>query len=293
MTPEQKLALIRLHQRGGEIVAMTGDGVNDAPALRQADIGVAMGARGAAVAREAADMVLRDDAFATIVAAIHQGRVIFGNIRTFVVYLMSCNLSELLVVGVASLVHGPVLQPLQILFLNLVTDVFPALALGAGEGAPDAMRRPPRDRSEAILAPRHWRAIVAGSVLMTGATLGAYAWATRAWALDERSAATVAFLSLAFAQVWHVFAMRSRASGVVRNEISANPWVWGAIALCGAVLATASHLPLLADALALSPLTTEGWALVLAASFAPLAVDEALRLAGAARARQRPLTRRA
>jgi Ca2+-transporting ATPase len=277
MSPEQKLGLIALHQRAGAIVAMTGDGVNDAPALRKADIGVAMGARGAAVAREAADIVLRDDAFATIVAAIHQGRVIFGNIRTFVIYLMSCNLSELLVVGVASVVAGPLLMPLQILFLNLVTDVFPALALGAGEGAPDAMRRPPRDPREPILTRAHWRTIAVSSSALTAATLGAFACATRWLGRDEREAATVAFLTLAFAQVWHVFAMRSPASGAIRNEITANSWVWGAVALCTGILIVATHTPEIARALALAPLGARSWALVAAASFAPLALSE-LRL---------------
>jgi Ca2+-transporting ATPase len=277
MSPEQKLALIALHQRGGAIVAMTGDGVNDAPALRKADIGVAMGARGAAVAREAADIVLRDDAFGTIVAAIHQGRVIFGNIRTFVIYLMSCNLSELLVVGIASVVYGPLLLPLQILFLNLVTDVFPALALGAGEGAPDAMRRPPRDPREPILTRAHWRAIALSSCALTAATVAAFACATHGLARGEREATTIAFLTLAFAQVWHVFAMRSSASGAIRNEISANPWVWGAVALCAGILVAATHTPKIAGALALAPLGARSWALVTVASLAPLAVNE-LRL---------------
>jgi Ca2+-transporting ATPase len=277
MSPEQKLALIALHQRGGAIVAMTGDGVNDAPALRKADIGVAMGARGAAVAREAADIVLRDDAFGTIVAAIHQGRVIFGNIRTFVIYLMSCNLSELLVVGFASVVYGPLLLPLQILFLNLVTDVFPALALGAGEGAPDAMRRPPRDPREPILTRAHWRTIALSSGTLTAATLAAFACASHGLARGERESATIAFLTLAFAQVWHVFAMRSPASGAIRNEISANPWVWGAAALCAGILVAATHMPGIARALALTPLGAQSWALVAAASLAPLALNE-LRL---------------
>ncbi|MEX0599080.1 MAG: HAD-IC family P-type ATPase, partial [Rhodothermales bacterium] len=133
VTPAQKLDLIALHQGGGHVVAMTGDGVNDAPALQKADIGIAMGRRGTQVAREAADMVLQDDAFSTIVAAVEQGRIIFGNIRRFVLYLLSCNVSEVMVVAAATLVGGPLpLLPLQILFLNLVTDIFPALALGVG-----------------------------------------------------------------------------------------------------------------------------------------------------------------
>ena len=130
VSPAEKLELVRAYQAAGEIVAMTGDGVNDAPALRQADIGVAMGLRGTDVAREAAAMILLDDAFPTIVMAIREGRVIFGNIRRFVAYLLSCNLSEVLVVGLAILSTLPLpILPLQILYLNLVTDVFPAFAL--------------------------------------------------------------------------------------------------------------------------------------------------------------------
>src|SRR5690606_41702763 len=132
---EQKLEICARVQGPGHVVAMQGDGVNVALALRRAEIGVAMGLRGTGVAREAADMVLLDDAFGTILAAVKEGRVIFDNIRAFVLYLLSCNLSEILVIGIAGVLGFPLpLLPLQILFLNLVTDVFPALALGAGRG---------------------------------------------------------------------------------------------------------------------------------------------------------------
>ncbi|MFB6133701.1 MAG: cation-translocating P-type ATPase, partial [Halanaeroarchaeum sp.] len=146
VSPTNKLDLIDLHQAGGSIVAMTGDGVNDAPALKRADIGVAMGQRGTQVAREAADMILQDDNFESIYHAVREGRVIFDNIRKFVLYLMSCNLSELLAILFAALLGFPLpLLPIQILFLNVVTDVFPAFALGTSGGARDVMDRPPRD----------------------------------------------------------------------------------------------------------------------------------------------------
>ncbi|HEX6317484.1 MAG TPA: cation-transporting P-type ATPase [Burkholderiales bacterium] len=266
VSPRQKLDLIDLHQRSGEVVAMTGDGVNDAPALKKADIGIAMGKRGTQVAREAAAMVLRDDAFASIVAAVEQGRIIFDNIRRFVLYLLSCNVSEVMVVGLASLVSAPLpILPLQILFLNLVTDVFPALALGVGKGDPRVMRRAPRPAAESILERRHWIAIAAYGALITAATLGAFAVALLGLRLDERAAVTVSFLTLALAQLWHVFNM-----GALRN-----PWVWSALALCVALLAAALYLPALADVLHLSPPDAGAWLVIAGFSVLPLAAGQA------------------
>ncbi|NBC18178.1 MAG: HAD-IC family P-type ATPase, partial [Bacteroidetes bacterium] len=178
VSPEQKLRLIDLHQEQGHIVAMTGDGVNDAPALKSADIGVAMGERGTQVAQEAADMVLRDDAFPTIVAAVEQGRIIFENIRKFVVYLLSGNVGEVLAVALAAVASAPLpLLPLQILYLNMINDVFPALALGLGGGHRDVMQHPPRPSDEPILTRYHWGEIVGYGVVIAGTILGAFALA--------------------------------------------------------------------------------------------------------------------
>ncbi|MFW6135289.1 MAG: cation-translocating P-type ATPase [Chloroflexota bacterium] len=270
VSPEQKLDLIALHQEAGAIVAMTGDGVNDAPALKKADIGVAMGRRGTQVAREAADMILKDDDVSTIVAAIKQGRTIFNNIRKFVLYLLSCNVAEILVVGLASVADAPLpIRPLQILFLNLVTDVFPALALGVGEGDPHVMERPPRDPDQPVLMRRHWAGIVGYSAIIGAVVLGALAIAVLVFRMEEARAVTISFLTLAFAQLWHVFNMRDRDAGLLRNDVVQNPWVWGALALCTVLLVLAVYVPGLADVLTVVDPGLRGWALVLGMSVIP------------------------
>jgi P-type Ca2+ transporter type 2C len=279
VSPAEKLALVRAYQAAGEIVAMTGDGVNDAPALRQADIGVAMGLRGTDVAREAAAMILLDDAFPTIVKAIREGRVIFGNIRRFVAYLLSCNLSEVLVVGLAVLSALPLpVMPLQILYLNLVTDVFPAFALAMGEGDPGILKRPPRNPKEPILGRPQWIVIVLQSLVLTAGTFGALA-AARLWLnLDAKSVVTVTFLTLAFAQLWHAFNMRHPRSRLLRNEVTRNPWLWGSLVLCTALLAVPPYLTSVAHVLHLAPPTPTMWAIILALSVAPLVVTQAVTL---------------
>ena len=275
VSPAEKLALVRAYQDAGDIVAMTGDGVNDAPALRQADIGVAMGLRGTDVAREAAAMILLDDAFPTIVKAIREGRVIFGNIRRFVAYLFSCNLSEVLVVGLAILSALPLpILPLQILYLNLVTDVFPAFALAMGEGERDVLSRPPRDPKEPILGRVQWITIVLQSLALSAGTFGALALARLGLELDSKSVVTVTFLTLAFAQLWHVFNMRNPRSGVLRNEITRNPLLWGSLVLCTALLAIPPYVAPLAHVLHLAPPTPAMWATIFGMSLAPLVVAQ-------------------
>lgn len=279
VSPRQKLDLIELHQRAGHIVAMTGDGVNDAPALKKADIGIAMGMRGTQVAQEAADMVLQDDSFATIVAAVKEGRAIFENIRTFVLYLMSCNVSEVMVVGAASLMGStlPIL-PLQILFLNLVTDVFPALALGIGPGNEDLMNRTPRNPEEPVLGRQQWLWIGFYGIAFTGSVLGALLLAEIWLDKDRIQAVTISFLTLAFAQLWHVFNMRSSGSGVFRNEITQNPFVWAALLLCSALILLAVYIPTLAQVLGIRAPDLAGWSLVIGMSLVPLGLGQAGKL---------------
>ena len=281
VSPATKLTLVALYQQAGHVVAMTGDGVNDAPALKKADIGIAMGQRGTQVAREAADMVLKDDAFATIIAAMRQGRVIFDNIRKFVVYLMSCNVSEVLVVGLAVGIGLPSpLLPLQILFLNLVTDVFPAFALGLGKGDDEVMRQPPRDPAEADRGPP---ALGPDRVSRRGDHAGhagrLLRWRCSGCSFLRAGAVTVAFLTLALAQLWNVFNVRDPAGGLVRNDVTRNPYVWGALVLCLGLIAAALWQPGLSGVLGLPDPGMAGLTLAAVMSLLPLALGQILLLA--------------
>jgi P-type Ca2+ transporter type 2C len=273
VSPEHKLRLVERMQAAGEIVAMTGDGVNDAPALRQADIGIAMGQRGTDVAREASDMVLLDDSFPTIVAAIAQGRIIFDNIRRFVVYLLSCNISEVLVVALAILLGLPLaLLPLQILFLNLVTDVFPAFALAAGKGDRNILKRPPRPPAELLIGRPQWFVIITYGLTITVTTLIALAIAVRGLGLSPKEATTVSFLTIALAQLLHVFNMRDRDAPTFINDVTRNPWVWAALALCIGLTLLGLYIPPVAAVLQLHPPGASAWAVIIGLSLAPLTI---------------------
>ncbi|RDD61827.1 cation-translocating P-type ATPase [Ferruginivarius sediminum] len=275
ISPETKLHLVEIHQKAGGVVAMTGDGVNDAPALKKADIGIAMGGRGTEVAREAGDIVLKDDAFETIVAAIEQGRAIFANIRRFIVFLLSGNLGEVLAVALTSLMGMPLpLLPLQILFINLLLDVFPALALGIGPGARDTMRRPPRDPKEPILTGSLWAAIGGYGAMIALSVLAVFAAAHLWLNMETAQAVSVSFLAFGFARLGHVFNMRSPGSPLLSNEVTRNPAVWGAILLCGLLLAAAVYVPGLSAILDTRDPGLAGWLLVAAGSLAPLLLGQ-------------------
>lgn len=288
VSPEQKLNLVQLHQNHKAIVAMTGDGVNDAPALKKADIGVAMGQRGTQVAKEAADMVLQDDAFASIVAAVAQGRAIFRNIRKFTLYLLSGNAGEIIAVGAASLTNAPLpLLPLQILFLNAINDVFPALALGVGPGSPQLMKQPPRSSEESVLTSRHWTAIALYGALIAAATLGVFAYVLEVLNLSQEEAITISFLSLAFGRLWHVFNMREDKSGLIKNEITTNIYIWGALLICTGLLLSAVYFSPLAAVLQTTPPSQQGWFLIAIASLIPLIVGQIWKVVVSLRQRNR------
>ncbi len=278
VSPEQKLDLVTIYQNRGEIVAMTGDGVNDAPALKKADIGIAMGRRGTEAAKQVADMVLKDDAFETIVAAVRQGRVIFNNIRKSVVFMLTTNVAEVLAVAAATGAGWPLpLLPLQILYLNVLTDVFPALALGLGPPSGSEMEEPPRSPRESVLTRAHWLEITGFAALLAVCVLGALLLADHWLELTELEAVTVSFLTLAFGKLWFTFALRNPNSSILRNEITRNPWVWGALALCIVLLAAAAYQPFLSGLLQTRPLGWRPWLLLLAMSVIPLLAGQMVR----------------
>jgi Ca2+-transporting ATPase len=219
-TPEQKIRIVEALQRAGELVAMTGDGVNDAPALTRADIGVAMGKTGTDVAREAADLVLLDDNFATIVAAVREGRRIYDNIRKFVRFVMGGNTGEILTLFLAPFLGLPVpLLPIQILWVNLVTDGLPGLALAAEPGELELMRRPPRPPNESVFARGLWQRIVWVGLLIGGLSIFTQAWAIRAGLAHWQS---MVFTVLTWSQMFNVLAIRSERESLFRIGVWTN-----------------------------------------------------------------------
>lgn len=276
VSPKQKLNLLQVFQGAGNTVAMTGDGVNDAPALSKADIGVVMGRRGTDAAKESGDIILKDDSFSTIVSAIEQGRVIFINIRRAAVFMLCTNLAEILAVGIASAINAPLpLRPLQILFLNVITDVFPAMALAVGKGEPEQlMSAPPRPRQETILRRAEWMAIGAWSVAISLCVLLAPGIGRHVLNLSQTQAVTLSFLTLGFAKLWFVFNLRSSRSTLLHNDILQNPAMWGALALCAILLITAVYLPLLSGILATAAPGANGWLTVLLLSLMPTIIGQ-------------------
>ena len=272
VNPEHKLRIVDALKRRGHVVAMTGDGVNDAPALKKADIGVAMGQIGTDVSREAADMVLADDNFATIIEAVREGRVVFDNLRKFILFLLSCNMSEVLIIFTTALLFPvPALLPLQILWINLVTDGLPALALGVDPGDPNVMKHKPRSAEESILTPRRQAQVLWQGALITLAALGVYLGAYWGWiAIDAPGhLQTMLFTSIVLAQLIHAFNFRSETRTVFSFESLKNKWLL--IAFGGSVVLqmVVIYMPFMQRVFKTQPLGIHDWMAVVIAAIVP------------------------
>jgi len=277
VSPENKLQIIRALNIDKEVTAMTGDGVNDAPALQGADIGVAMGIRGTEVAREASDMILTDDRFSTIVRAVREGRVIFDNIEKFVYFLFSCNVVEILAVFLAIVLGYPMpVLALQILWMNLVVDVMPAMSLAWEPGEPGVMRRPPRDPSRGIVTRSFLlRVLAAGAAIGLG-SLGVFVWALES-GLPENVARTMSFTAMALGQLFHIFNARENEHFGLDASLLKNPYLLGALGISVVLQLAAVYLPFLNRVMDTVPLTGGQWVAVLAGAIVPTLLIQGVR----------------
>jgi len=298
VSPEHKMRIVDALQANDEIVAMTGDGVNDAPAIKRADIGVSMGITGTDVAKETADMVLTDDNYASIVAAVEQGRVIYSNIRKFVFFLLSSNVAEIMIIFLATLAGLPApLTAIQLLWLNLITDGAPALALAMEKGDPDIMDQKPRAKSEPIVNRSMGVGIGIQTIVQTGAVLGAFVmglvWHLEAgsvipsganvlsfvlahdWrGIDVQTAETMAFVTLSFAELFRAYTVRSERASLFSIGIFSNKYMQYAVGLSIALLLIVCSVPFLQPIFNTHFLSVREWGLVLVLALMPAVAEE-------------------
>ena len=270
VAPEHKVAIVRALQAEGEVVAMTGDGINDAPALKAADIGCAMGRGGTDVAKEASDMVLMDDNFATIVAAVKEGRSIYANIRRSVHFLLSCNIGEIITILFALLFGLPApLLAVQLLWVNLITDSLPAAALGVEPPEPDIMKQPPCDTKKSLFSGGLGIKIALEGAMIGSISLIAYVVGNRYF----NAGSTMTFAVLSLSQLVHAFHMRSDHP---LSEIGffTNPKLIASFLICAFLQISVITLPFAARIFSVTPLSTAAWCVVIILSLLPLPLVE-------------------
>lgn len=276
VSPENKVQIVTALKENGHITAMTGDGVNDAPAIKRAHIGIAMGITGTDVAKSTAEVILTDDNFATIVHAVEEGRIIYSNIKKFVGFLLSCNLGEVLIVFIAILLNLPVpLLPIQLLWLNLVTDSFPALALGVERGEADIMQEPPRNPNEPLLDSELKLTIAIQSIAITISTLGAYMiglnWYGESGVAIAR---TMAFATLIIAELLRSYSARSIKDTLFSIGVFSNKKLVWATLFSLALTLIVMEIPVVRELFKLTPLGVMDWVVIIVGSLIPLVLGE-------------------
>lgn len=279
VSPEHKLRIVEALRANGEVVAMTGDGVNDAPSIKRADIGVAMGITGTDVAKESADMVLTDDNYASIVSAVEQGRVIYSNIRKFVYYLLSCNLAEIAIIFFGTLfTRRSPLTAIQLLWLNLLTDGAPALALGTEKGDPDIMDYPPRPASEPIINRFMQVGIAVQTIAITLVTLYAYFTGLRLYPGQPEFAETMAFVTLSFSELLRAYTARSEHYPILKIGVFGNKWMNYAVLTSLVLLLAVIYIPFLNPIFNTIPLGWSQWRFIMPLLFVPSLAAEITKL---------------
>jgi P-type Ca2+ transporter type 2C len=279
VSPEHKMKIVDALQANDEVVAMTGDGVNDAPAIKRADIGVAMGITGTDVAKKTADMVLTDDNYASIVAAVEQGRIIYSNIRKFVYYLLSCNVAEILVIFLGTLIaQNSPLTAIQLLWLNLVTDGAPALALATEKGDPDIMDRKPRPKNEPIINRFMQLGILIQTIAITGVTLTAYFMGLNLHPEQPEFAEAMAFVTLSLSELVRAFTARSEFYPLLKIGVFSNRNMNMAVLFSGALIFAVIYIPFFNPIFNTVPLGWQQWEVLLPLLLVPSLAAEAVKL---------------
>lgn len=276
VSPEHKVRIVKAWKANGKIVAMTGDGVNDAPALKTSDIGIGMGITGTDVAKGVSDMVLADDNFATIVLAVEEGRKIYSNIRKAIQFLLSANMGEVLTLFIATMLNWTILFPIHILWINLVTDAFPALALGVEKAEKDIMQQKPRKSGNSIFSEGMGAAVLYQGFIEGIITLLVYYFGNRLY--SHEVAVTMAFVTLGLIQLTHSMNVRSITKSIFQVGVFANRYLLGAIALSAFLQVIVVLLPFLNDIFRVTPLNIEQWLIVIGSSFAIIPIVELVKV---------------